>query len=245
MMAANSASDLPIDQALLTAYEHENTRLRGDLRTIGRRLAHDLRTPLNSISMAGEALRHPGLLGQSLESVADSIASAVAEASTLVERLTPVLLATATAELPQPVKMEEIVRDTLQRAESRVLRAAATVKCPATWPPAVGVTPWLELVWLNLILNSLQHGGAKVNIQLGADATGDSTRFWIRDSGHGIPAEKQRRLFHPLDRLSELNAPRNYGLSIVHRLVHLQGGTCGYDPRPAPGGTFFFTLPAR
>jgi signal transduction histidine kinase len=245
MMAAHSASDLPIDQAVSTAYEHENAKLRGDLRTIGRRLAHDLRTPLNAISMAGEALRHPALLGQSLESLAESIRSAVAEASSLVERLSPVLLATAVAESPEPVKMEEIVRDALQRVESRVLRAAATVKCPANWPQAMGVTPWLQLVWLNLILNSLQHGGPRVCIQLGADVAADSSRFWIRDSGHGIPAEKQRRIFHPLDRLSELNAPRTYGLSIVHRLVHLQGGTCGYDSQPAPGGTFFFTLPLR
>lgn len=244
-MATNSVPDVPLEPRVsrATQPEQENARLRGDLRMIGRRLAHDLRTPLNSISVASQALRDPSLFGHSLESLAQAISAGVSEASGLIDRLSPVLLATVADTSLQPINMEEIVRDALQRAESRLLQADATVSFPPTWPTAIGVAPWLELVWLNLVSNSLDHGGARVRIQLGADVSADQARFWIRDSGDGIPLETQAQLFHPFHRLGELNAPRTYGLSIVHRLVHLQAGHCGYDPQPAPGGTFFFTLP--
>jgi K+-sensing histidine kinase KdpD len=103
----------------------------------------------------------------------------------------------------------------------------------------------LELVWTNLLLNSLQHGGPTPRIEVGWKHLETETCFWLRDSGPGVAVAKRARLFHPIDRLNELNAPRGYGLSLVQRLVELQSGTTGYHPDPAPGGSFYFTLPTN
>lgn len=238
VQAANSA-------VALHALERANARLRGDLQTISRRFSHDLRTPLNCISTATEALH---------ESVGDdestgalftrSISDSVDEAVALIERLTAVLKATANPQPLQPVTMEEIVWGTLQRLETRIAKAGATVTKPDTWPAVVGVPAWIDLIWVNLIQNSLQHGGPQPRIQLGWEAAGPAAfRFWVRDTGPGVRPEKRARLFHPFDRLNDLNAPRGYGLPIVQRLVELQGGHCGYDPAPGAGGTFYFVLP--
>jgi signal transduction histidine kinase len=107
----------------------------------------------------------------------------------------------------------------------------------------VGVPAWLDLIWGNLILNSLQHAGALPRLELGWERGEGEHRFWLRDNGGGVAPEKRARLFHPVDRLHEVNAPRGYGLPIVQRLVELRNGRCGYEPDPVPGGSFYFTLP--
>jgi len=231
--------------AALPALERENARLRGDLRTIGRRLTHDLRTPLNCISTAGEALAEQFTDADSVEALmTQSISTSVREVEALIERLSPVLLASATPCQAQTVAMEEILWAAIQRLETRILKAGATLIQPPTWPAARGVPAWIELIWINLITNSLAHAGPQPRIEFGWHPMDDAFCFWSRDSGKGVPPEKRHRLFHPLDRLNDLNAPRGYGLPIIQRLVELQGGRSGYDPHPAPSGTFFFTLPA-
>ncbi len=231
--------------AALHTLRRENDRLRGDLSTISRRLAHDLRTPLNAISTASEALGEPAPGSDPMAALlAKSISDSVTEAATLVERLSVVLRASVAALPPQPVAMDEIVWGAMQRLESRILKAGATIVKPPHWPALAGVPPWLEVVWENLLLNSLQHGGPQARIELGCDETDGEWRCWLRDRGRGVAPGKRARLFHPFERLHELSAPRGYGLPIVHRLIALQGGRCGYEAEPAPGGTFFFTLPA-
>jgi len=228
----------------LHSLERANARLRGDLQTISRRFSHDLRTPLNCISTANEALGSPSLGEDSAGALfTQSISDSVEEAVALIERMTFVLKATAVPLPLRPVTMEEIVWGTLQRLETRIHQAGAIVTKPLSWPAVVGVPAWIDVIWVNLIQNSLQHAGPKPGIELGWESTESACRFWVRDTGKGVPAEKRPRLFHPFDRLNDLNAPRGYGLPIVHRLVELQRGCCGYDVQPAPGGTFFFVLP--
>lgn len=229
----------------ITALEHENARLRGDLRTISRRLSHDLRNPLNCIVTAAEALRDAAApLDAMTERFAQSIVSSVDEAGAIVQRLSVVIKATADPLTPQVVAMHEIVATTLKRLEPELLEAGRTVAQPPTWPTVRGVPAWIDLIWENLIRNSLQHSGAWSHPAIGWDTVGGQHHFWVRDAGLGVPLERRGRLFHPLDRLHEGNAPAGWGLAIVRRLVELQGGHCGYDAAPAPGGTFYFTLHA-
>ena len=212
---------------------------------MSRRFSHDLRNPLNGISTANEALRESSSThGADSEVFAQLIADSVEESVTLVDRLGIILSATADPESPQPVEMGGIVAKTLSQLEPRISQAGAKVASARRWPTVAGVPEWIILIWENLVKNSLRHGGVKPRLELGCDSTGGEHRFWLRDSGRGVAPEKRLRLFHPLERLHELNAPRGYGLPIIRRLIELQGGRCGYEPESASGGYFFFTLPA-
>ena len=225
------------------ALRRENARLQGDLKTIGRRLTHDLRTPLNSISTANEALCDPVIATDSASFLHRSVSSAVNEAGSLLNRISPVFMASARPIEFQPVDMEEVVWSVRQRLDTRVRAAGATIISCEKWPVVTGVPELLELVWTNLIVNSLEHAGPAPRIEIGWRRLPAATCFWVRDSGPGVAVAKRARLFYPFDRLNDLNAPRGYGLSFVQRLVELQSGTTGYDADPLPGGTFFFTLP--
>jgi len=221
-------------------------RLKGDLRTLGRRISHDLRTPLNGMYTASQALRDlsPGPASAQTKLIG-SVIESVEELEILVERVSFILKATADPPAKESVSMKETVWKSLLRLERRIQLQGATVSQPPSWPRVIGMPVWLEVIWWNLTSNSLQHGGAAPRIELGWRGENGMHRFWVCDDGTGVPQEKMNLLFHPFESLHELSAPRGIGLPIVRRLVELQGGRCGYEGRPGGGACFYFTIPDR
>jgi signal transduction histidine kinase len=226
------------------ALARENARLRGDLFTVGRRLSHDLRTPLMAIATASDAIRESAREDvASREGFAQSIAISSDEVSNLVDRISAVLKATAEPRAKEPVPMGIAVWAALQRLERRTIARGAAVAQPASWPTVQGVPAWLELIWWNFIANGLAQAGPAPRIELGWQEEAGGHRFWADDRGPGVPARLVGTLFQPFDLLHRPSAPRGWGLAMVQRLVELQGGRCGYEPRSGGGARFFFTLP--
>jgi signal transduction histidine kinase len=222
----------------------ENARLRGDLHTVASRVNHDLRTPLSPIYTSCEVLRLT--LGPAVAShgpMIQSITNSVDELTALLDRVSFVLKASVSPKSKSPVLMGDAVFNAMGRVEGRLLGAKATVTQSKIWPEVPGVQAWLEAMWLHLLVNAVQHAGPLPQLELGWDNGGDDYRFWVRNAGKEIPPEKRGKLFQPFHQLHQTNATRGLGLSIVRRLVDLQGGRCGYEPLGAEGSRFYFTLP--
>jgi signal transduction histidine kinase len=227
----------------LDGLARENARLRGDLLAISSRITHDLRTPLGGISITGELLRE--MLAEkepSAKAAVNSIFTSVDEMNRLIKCISVVTKASANPGQKKPVDMAEIVSGVMQRLESRVLKKGAAVSGPDSWPTAAGVAGWLEFIWWSLLANALQHGGDQ--IRLGWERRKNETKFWISDNGGGVPVELRAKLFQTFDSLHQPGSTPGLGLSVVQRLVELQGGHCGYEPKPKGEARFFFTLPA-
>jgi signal transduction histidine kinase len=222
----------------------ENARLRGDLLTVAVRISHDLRTPLGGIVNTGELLQE--ILREkepAAAALADSLFTSVDEMSKLISQIRVIARATADPKPKERINIAEIVSGVLQRLESRILKTQATVAEPASWPEVKGVADWVEIIWWNLLANALQHAGTKPKIELQWHQEKDGFRFQVCDSGGGIPAEVCTKLFQPFDSLHKPESGFGLGLSVVQRLVDLQGGSCGYEPNPTGGACFFFMLP--
>ncbi len=231
-----------------TATQHslrcENARLRGDLMTVGLRISHDLRTPLSGIVATGEVLKDV-LSEEKPDAVAltQPIFDSVDDLVRSINRTSFFLKASARPSPKTPAAMGEVVGDVLQQLESRLLAKRAALTQPASWPTVQGVASWLEVIWWNLISNAIQHGGNEPRIELGWSRETNEFKFWVGDNGNAIPAEKRAGMFKPFNLLHEKTTVSGLGLSIVQRLVELQGGGCGYESKPEGGARFYFTLP--
>lgn len=221
--------------------EEENARLRGDLLTVATRVSHDLRTPLGGMVTAAEVLRESCADKQSVQ-LTQAILDSVDDMGRLIKQISFITRATANPLPLQRANMGDIVNAALQRMERRISKKNASLVAPPDWPQVNGAPEWLETVWSNLLANALQHTGGNPRIELSWRREEGWLRFGITDNGGGVPEQYRSGLFHPFHLLHRPDATRGLGLSIVQRLMELQGGKCGYEPLPG-GSFFFFSLP--
>ncbi|GEM_PF-1122447 len=100
----------------------------------------------------------------------------------------------------------------------------------------------LKQVLLNLLSNAAKYNRPHGRILLRVSASGDNIRIAVEDSGYGISAEMQSRLFEPFNRLDKerSNIPgTGIGLAISHELVKLMQGRFGFDSTLDVGSTFW------
>lgn len=108
--------------------------------------------------------------------------------------------------------------------------------------------PRLRQILTNLLGNALKftHQG-EVLLIVEPDEGENRWRFRIRDSGIGIPVEKQKAIFEAFSQ-ADSSTTRRYGgtglgLTISARLVTLMGGNLTVESEPGVGSEFSFSLP--
>ena len=221
----------------------ENLGLRGDLKTVARRVTHDLRTPVGCILTICEALKDPALSPQATGETMEAVRQSAQEISKLTDQVSLVLKATLDPVPPLVVGMGPLVTQVLAQLPPDLVRRGQRVRQPAEWPDAIGVPAWIEFIWTQLLHNALRHGGRTGAVQLGWDREGGEVRFWVTSPGVIPPAMRTRvmRPFHLLHKQASVGL----GLSLVERLASLQGGRSGYVALEDNRSRFFFTLPAH
>jgi signal transduction histidine kinase len=222
----------------------ENLRLQGDLRTVAKRIRHDLFSPVGCICTSSQVLKIvlPAGTTPSIAVMVRNIEDSSAEISQIIDRVSFVLRASADPALPSEVDMGEVVADVLAQLEREIKQTEATIALPPAWPAVSGVASWLQMIWWNLLHNALKHGGPKPAVRVAWSAQEGGHRLSVIDEGPGIAEESRPTLFRPFDQLHLRPSP-GLGLSIVHRLTTLQGGHCGYERTANGKAEFFFTLP--
>jgi signal transduction histidine kinase len=222
----------------------ENARLRGDLLTIATRVGHDLRTPLGGIVTAAEVLREVHSEAKQAVTLTKAISDSVDDMTHLIGQISFITRATANPIPVELVNMAGVVAMALQRMEVRISRKGALVVEPPSWPEVRGVSPWLENIWVNFLSNALEHTSEKPRIELSWREENGSLRFGVSDNGGGVREDYRPLLFQPFETLHKPGGSAGFGLSMVQRLMRLQGGQCGYEPLPG-GSSFFFSLPGK
>src|SRR5262245_11358905 len=115
----------------------------------------------------------------------------------------------------------------------------------------VGDAGRLRQVLLNLVGNALkftEEGEVVARVEAAGDPTPEGEvglRFTVRDTGIGIPPDKQEAIFRAFEQ-EDTSTTRKYGgtglgLTIASHLLALMGGTITVDSAPGRGSTFAFT----
>ena len=108
----------------------------------------------------------------------------------------------------------------------------------------------LRQVLINLLGNAVkftESGEVSLTVTTGGYGPRARLDFSIRDTGIGIPVERQNSLFKPFTQFKEPVSQgftgSGLGLSICKNLIEAQGGTLSFTSQPGVGSTFCFSLP--
>ncbi len=97
----------------------------------------------------------------------------------------------------------------------------------------------------NLVRNAVKYMGSasERRVDVRALPNGGRLRFEVQDTGPGVPAELQRRIFQPYVRGTNTGEPGiGLGLATVRRIVEAYGGSVGVESH-GRGSLFWFELP--
>ncbi|MEY3001515.1 MAG: hypothetical protein RL648_1729, partial [Verrucomicrobiota bacterium] len=108
----------------------------------------------------------------------------------------------------------------------------------------------LQQIVGNLASNAIkftERGRVHVGVLLRSRGEAEGLlRIWVEDSGRGIPAPDQERIFEKFFQVREESLKTSgtgLGLTLVHRFVDLLGGALEVESEPGKGSTFFVSLP--
>ena len=243
------------EEKLQELYEQER-KLRQELEVEMRRrveftraLAHELKTPLTPV-MASSELLAAELREEPLLSLARNINRGAANLNNRIDEL----LDLARGEIGmlqlklEPVDLEKLLREVADDM-SPVASShgqALILELPSSLPLARAEEGRLRQVVLNLLNNASKFtpGGGKIVLRAKED--GADLVVEVQDTGRGINAAEQQRLFEPYHRLEsdrEHLSGLGLGLALCKTLVELHGGRIWVQSEAGNGSTFGFSVP--
>ncbi|SDH23344.1 PAS domain-containing sensor histidine kinase [Roseospirillum parvum] len=219
-------------------------------------MSHELRTPLNSILGFSEMMEK-GILGPLENPTYRQYAADIHRSGHHLVELIDGLMDLAKIEAgrrelaPHQQDVAELVRAVVHLLAQRASEAglALDVHLDPTLPPLIADGLAVRQVLVNLLSNAIKFTppGGRIDISAQADPEGGVV-IQVRDTGIGISAADQARLFQPFSRAAEAEKRHiegsGLGLALVHALMDLHGGTVGVDSTPGQGSTFTVRFPA-
>ena len=209
--------------------------------------SHDLRQPLHAVGLFASALagkvRDPE--GAKLvSSINDSVEALEALFNELLDmsKLDYGVIKPAMVDLPLADIFDRLRREFATEADAKSVRLVV-----ASGPFSVTSDALLlERIMRNLISNAIRYTAAGA-VTVDATAINDIVRITVRDTGIGIHAIDQQRIFEEFVQLGNPGRTSKkglgLGLSIVQRLCALLGYKIMLSSEPGKGSTFDFEIP--
>ena len=253
------------DQAVIAI---ENVRLLNEIQDKSRQLevasqhksqflaniSHELRTPLNAI-LGYTELMADGIYGQLPEKTMGVLKRLESNGKHLLGLINDVL-DLSKIEAGQLVldlsdySLEDIaqtVRSTLEPLAADK-KLAFKVEVAPKMPAGHGDGRRLTQVLINLVGNAIKFTDAG-EVVINATATDGSFHLSVRDTGPGISAADQAKLFQEFQQadnaITRKKGGTGLGLAISKRIIEMHGGKIWVESQVGQGSTFSFTVPVR
>jgi len=146
-----------------------------------------------------------------------------------------------------PVSLRDVTSLVLGISQSIVGRKAIELRneVPEDLPPVLGDEDRLQQILYNLVGNGIKFTDSGF-VSVSARMENGVVMVSVRDTGIGIPENKQKVIFESFEQLDS-SAARKYGgtgigLAITKQMVELHQGTIWVDSHPGEGSEFTFTL---
>jgi signal transduction histidine kinase len=251
------------DQAVIAI---ENARLFDEIQDKSRQLAeasqhksqflanmsHELRTPLNAI-LGYTELMADGAYGEPSEKMLGILKRLEANGKHLLGLINDVLDLSKIEAGQLVLELSDYsVQDIAQTVRSTLEPLAADkklafkIEVPPQLPFGRGDGRRLTQVLINLVGNAIKFTDAG-EVAIKAEANNGSFHVSVRDTGPGISAADQAKLFQEFQQadnaITKKKGGTGLGLAISKRIIEMHGGRIWVESQPGQGSTFAFTLP--
>ena len=203
-------------------------------------VAHQLLNPVHAILLETEAAGHGGDpasrlrriddLGHRIEALCETLLTYSRSAAIDEARLVP-------------VDLEPIVAAASDRTAPAAAGRGITVAPPDTGSVVKGDAALLEEVFVNLLVNALEHSPTAARIDVTIDRDGDACRVAVIDHGPGVPPADVPGLFERFHS-GKAAGGHGIGLALSRIIARSHGGDVTHSPTPGGGATFTVRLPA-
>jgi PAS domain S-box-containing protein len=217
-------------------------------------MSHEIRTPMNAILGMVDVLAATALDARQSHAL-KSIESAGANLLGLLNNILDLSRIEAGGLIMEETVCNpvELVTKVIEMLRPGALRKGLDLRLASLGglPPAISCCPdRIHQVLVNLVGNAIkftQHGEIVVEVGREESSSGPGLRLAVRDTGIGIPADKQTTIFESFTQVDASSQRQvggvGLGLTICKRLVDLMGGRIRVDSRQGRGSTFSVSLP--
>lgn len=218
-------------------------------------MSHELRTPLNSIiGFTGTLLmKLPGPLNADQETQLRTVQGSGKHLLSLINDLLDLAKIEADEFSPNLGAIdcaglaEEVVRSLRPQAEAKGLGLDLTVEGQITlWSDRRA----LHQIIINLVNNAIkftEHGSVQLTARRASMNGKENIEICVVDTGIGIPAEDQAKLFSAFSRIEQAGdriiEGTGLGLYLSQRLANVLGGKISFVSEYGKGSTFTLVLP--
>jgi GAF domain-containing protein len=215
-------------------------------------MSHELRTPLNAI-LGYTELMADGAYGEPSEKMRGILQRLEANGRHLLGLINDVLDLSKIEAGQLVLELSDYsVQDIAQTVRSTLEPLAADkklafkVELAPNLPSGRGDGRRLTQVLINLVGNAIKFTDTG-EVAIKAEANNGSFHVSVRDTGPGISAADQAKLFQEFQQadnaITRKKGGTGLGLAISKRIIEMHGGKIGVESRPGQGSTFAFTLP--
>jgi len=210
-------------------------------------VAHEINNPLQAILGFAELLQMQSDVPESVKGDLRLIQKESARACNIIRNLA--LFARQQPGEAGPILLTEVIASVAELRQRRLESEQIELRLEDTSAQFVSaVVTELQQVVLNFVVNAEQaillSGRLPGRITIRSRDLDGRVLLEVEDTGPGIPADNEAKLFQPFFTTKPVGQGTGLGLSISYGIIDSLGGRIGYRSAPAGGAIFYFDLPA-
>lgn len=219
-------------------------------------MSHEIRTPMNGILGFSELLKEPNLTGDKQQKYIEIIEKSGVSMLNIINNIVDIskieagLMKTVVSELDINEQIEYVYTFFKPEVEGKGMQLSFKNGLPVKEAIINSDREKIYAILINLVKNAIKYsneGSIEFGYQLKVGSKPLELEFFVKDTGIGIPKDRQKSIFERFiqadisDKMARQGA--GLGLSISKAYVEMLGGKIWLESQKGKGSVFYFTIP--